>query len=74
MQEYSVKKSILEYFALNLLLLKTLDQSVIPVPENCKDRSRYVIFFDSDESHVHIRKSDLIYSTIQLCNDKELID
>ncbi len=39
-----------------------------------KDRSRYTICFNGEEIHARIRKSDIGYSTVQLLNDKGLID
>ena len=39
-----------------------------------KDRSRYTICFNGEETHARIRKSDIGYSTVQLLNDKDLID
>lgn len=38
------------------------------------DRSRYTICFNGEEIHERIRKSDIGYSTVQLLNDKGLID
>lgn len=42
--------------------------------ESTRDRSRYSIFYDGEEVHARIRKSDIGYSTVQLLNDKGLIN
>ena len=42
--------------------------------ESTRDRSRYSIYFDGAEVYSHIRKSDIGYCTVQLLNDKGLID
>jgi hypothetical protein len=39
-----------------------------------KDRSRYTICFNGEETHTRIQKSDIGYSTVQLLNEKGLID
>ncbi|TQF71891.1 hypothetical protein [Pseudoalteromonas luteoviolacea] len=39
-----------------------------------RDRSRYSIYFNDEQVHAHIRKSDLGYCTVQLLNDKGLIN
>lgn len=39
-----------------------------------RDTSRYSIYFNDEQAHAHIRKSDIGYCTVQLLNDKGLID
>lgn len=39
-----------------------------------RDTSRYSIYFNGEQAHVRIRKSDLGYCTVQLLNDKGLIN
>lgn len=39
-----------------------------------RDTSRYSINFNGEQAHTHIRKSDIGYCTVQLLNDKGLID
>ncbi|MEI6894353.1 MAG: hypothetical protein V5789_06910 [Colwellia sp.] len=39
-----------------------------------KDRSRYTICFNGEETYARIQKSDIGYSTVQLLSDKGLID
>jgi hypothetical protein len=39
-----------------------------------RDRSLYSIYFDEEEAHARIRKSDIGYSTVQLLNDKGMIN
>jgi len=39
-----------------------------------RDTSRYSIYFDGEQIHSHIRKSDIGFCTVQLLNDKGLID
>jgi hypothetical protein len=42
--------------------------------ESTRDRSRYSIYFDGEEIYSRIRKSDIGFSSVQLLNDKGLID
>jgi hypothetical protein len=39
-----------------------------------RDTSRYSIYLNDEQAHAHIRKSDIGYCTVQLLNDKGLID
>lgn len=39
-----------------------------------RDTSRYSIYHNDEQAHAHIRKSDIGYCTVQLLNDKGLID
>lgn len=39
-----------------------------------RDTSRYSIYFNDEQAHAHIRKSDIGYCTVQLLKDKGLID
>lgn len=39
-----------------------------------RDTSRYSIYHNDELAHAHIRKSDIGYCTVQLLNDKGLID
>ena len=39
-----------------------------------RDQSRYSIYFNNEEAHSHIRKADIGYCTVQLLNEKGLIN
>ncbi|MDO6445458.1 type I restriction-modification system subunit M N-terminal domain-containing protein [Colwellia sp. 1_MG-2023] len=39
-----------------------------------RDTSRYSIYFNDEQAHAHIRKSDIGYYTVQLLNNKGLIN
>ena len=42
--------------------------------ESTRNRSPYSIYFDGEEAHLKIKKSDIGYSTVQLLNNNGLID